>query len=435
MGSRHVVALMLASVLAPQARADVLVVDPFGGGPFVSIPAALELAQNGDTILFKTGQSGPFVIDGIGIEIIADGPLGGFVNGNIVVKNISPGQSVLLSGLTAMGDPNASLPGGDEAAGPALFITAAQGSVRVVDCILTGAASLATFDQSGTVIGTPDGFAGAQVRTSADVSFLNCTLTGGSGGLLYEVQAAPSSTVFTGGAGLFVENSEVSVYDSSLTGGFGGINFIVGPDGGAGLDVLSSTVFASGNAFVGGNGGNADDLFAQGIGGDGGPGAASTFNSTTRFLECSFAGGGPGFSAGGTPAHAGPPRDLDGQNVDLPGLAHRLVVSPVVREFQPLSFSAQGHTGDPVFVFISRDDGSQYFGEFTGQLHVSIPWQNFFFLGTVPPGGELNGSTNLPAISSGFEGLSFRLQALFGHSPSTGVLSNWAPLMFVDDAF
>ncbi len=426
--------LVSASLAAP-VRADVLVVGP--SGPFFSIQVAVDAAQDGDVILVRD-PSGPFVVDGKSLEIIADGGPQTISGGNVIVRNTTAGQPVLISGFVVTGDADASLPDGDPDLGPALLVDGAAGPVRVVDCTLTGGDSLAVLQPSSsdpTAVGLPDGFPGASLRQSPDVAFLHCTLTGGVGGDLSGDGTGDNAPPYQGGAGLLAEHSGLSVYGSDLTGGQGGYAHIVGPRGGHGVDVVSSTLFAGGSSFTGGRGGDASDpFFSAGTGGTGGDGAHASADAVTRFQDCAFAGGGPGLDPLFEPASPGAPRTLAGTVVDLPGDAHTLELTGVVREFETLSFTIEGHPGDPVFVFLARDDGNLYVDHFAGQLHVAVPWQRLLFLGTLPPSGVLSAGTTLPAISSGFEALSFRLQTLSAHG-TDGVLGEWAPLLWVDDAF
>ena len=120
---RVAITLALASFPAA-ARAEVLVVDADGSADFTTLQAAIDAARDGDLILVRHGDYGAAKIVGKGLHLAV---LGDDVvtSGDVELRNLAPGQTVLLSGLPA------TRPGG---LGPRLIIDGCAGSVRIHGC-------------------------------------------------------------------------------------------------------------------------------------------------------------------------------------------------------------------------------------------------------------------------------------------------------------
>lgn len=317
------------------------------------------------------------------------------------------------------------------------------GKVRVVNCTFQGAYSLALLDEdnppiNGDVQGDANGGFGALV-TAADIAFVRCQLTGGAsayilGDLLSEDICYCLGTQHSGGDGLRALNSNVSLYDVLLRGGVGGDEEVNGADGGDGLILLGTgSLFASGCAFMGADAGDGYDcIFSRG--GDGGRGLFVSGNSPARFLDCTYSGGAAGWGCSGSGV-VGKPHDINSPVDNLAGIAHDFFFPLPVREQQLASFGLEGHPDDQVFVVFGAGESSLYVKDFSGQLHVTVPWLNLIYVGAVPASGALQLSVPVPELGPGVEGVSLRLQPLFLHvADGRVILGNWGPLLLLDQS-
>jgi len=209
-------AVVVFSLVTARADASVLVVG--SGQPFTQITTAVAAAQDGDTILVKSGWYAPFTIDGKGLTLVGDQGaivfigIFGLLPQQSTVKNLTVGQTVVLRGID----------------GPlALFGNA--GSVRLEGCSIVGQAG--DCSPLGCIPATP----AVDVRNCAPVAITRSSLEGGAGGS-YTV---PGFDLCTNGApGLAVENATVALYDTNLAGG----TSIGGCSGGVPFDAAGGTV-------------------------------------------------------------------------------------------------------------------------------------------------------------------------------------------------
>jgi pectin methylesterase-like acyl-CoA thioesterase len=78
-------------VTVTNASADVLVVAAGGGGDFLEIQAAIDAANEGDTILVKSGTYLSFLIVGKQLEVLADTNASVHVDGAVRVRSLEAG--------------------------------------------------------------------------------------------------------------------------------------------------------------------------------------------------------------------------------------------------------------------------------------------------------------------------------------------------------
>jgi len=241
--------LFLLCAGVARAQGALLVVDAAGGpgSDFTTIVDALAAASDGDTLLVRSGDYLPFIIQDRTI-IIAAAPgasvnvqssLGSGAPAGIIVRSIGASQAVVLEGLTLNG-----IEGFGTQGSAGLSVEASQGQVWVQDCQIVGG--------SGSLFPNP----AIAVASCDQVLFAHCTATGTSELTDVLQPVAPgvhsiSSRVFAwdchftgglGGAGVLVDGREFFAEDSVLTGGQG-LGFPFSPcdvsvDGGPGLALV-----------------------------------------------------------------------------------------------------------------------------------------------------------------------------------------------------
>ena len=230
--------LRVASVLIGTptfALADVLTVGP-SGADFTQIKAAVQAASDGDAIHVSPGIYEGFRVDDKALRIVNTGTGTVSVTGVIRIHDLSPGKTLVLSGIDAAA-----------AGAEGLIVFQCQGSVRVQGGEFEGGPG---FD--GTAY--RPGFDGARVVESNDVVLVRCILEGGEG-----VWGCWDCFIPTtgGGAGLRVEDSCVALLSSTAQGGRGGSadEDDEGGDGGDGVSAEDSRLFVAGNVLRGSFGG------------------------------------------------------------------------------------------------------------------------------------------------------------------------------------
>lgn len=258
---------LLLATLPAAASAQVLHVP----GDHPDVAGAVSAAPWGATILVAPGapSGGPILIDGKALSLVADG--GPATLGQVAVRNLPAGGTVLLSGLVLDATGGIGVPGTQEA-----FIGLDnQGALRLEGCTLLAQGGVNGWWGDPGV--HPDGYSAAWLRQCASVVLHACTLAGGPGSDLEDedLQAYCGS----GGAALYVRDSLVAAIGCAIAGGRGGIvSDTVGTGGGAGgsaVAVFRGQAHAAGCSLTGGDGGSADCdiLFMDcGQGGAGGHG-------------------------------------------------------------------------------------------------------------------------------------------------------------------
>ena len=337
--------LLAVLVLAPLARAGVLVVDSGGGGDFTTVSAAVAAAADGDTILVHAGtyvEAGPVVIDGKPLSIVAEWrPASQLpsvkIQPGLEVRNLAPGEFVILENLELRG----AISTPTSAATAGLVLHDNNSHVRAQGCTVTGG------DGASNVF--PDGAAAVDVQNSYSTALTGCYLDGGAG------QFSPTLSIVTGngGPGLALAGGQVHLSHSFASGGSGGSDAIggfgQGGDGGDGIAHASGTLLLVSSVARGGDGGTS---FHGGDGGDG------LHLSATGFA---WLMAGSGSSAGdGGPSDEGPDgadglfiSDPGSIVVDYHGHPHGFDVTSPVREGQAGSLILEGDATDSTLLFAS----------------------------------------------------------------------------------
>ncbi|MEM7310509.1 MAG: hypothetical protein AAF682_27790 [Planctomycetota bacterium] len=411
--------LFATGVLACLASASgtVWIVDDDGGAgvDFTDLPAAVDAAQSGDTILVQDGEYSAFAISGKGLNVIADTGQAPSIGGGVAVQGLAADQVVLLRGLEVANVPGA---GGGEG----LDLRINQGAVWLEDCTFTGADG---FNDGSFSLEVAAGKTGANVEQCADVVFTRCTLTGGKGADILQFFADSSGV---GGRGLSVADSTVACWQTSLSGGKAGSDLdgsefpTTSKTGGDGARLASGLLFLSGSQVTGGQGGAADYFF-KGIafctsGGAGGAGLALD-GGEVRPLDSSFAGG-PGGTAsalvtiagcsGGT---AGAQIEFNGGlNTPLAGTTKGLQVPAPFRAQVADSIVYEGEAGDAVFLLVGPPDEIAFLDPIAGALALGLTPVTLF-AGVVPASGVLTQAASFQAVPGGASSQLLGTQAVF----------------------
>ncbi|MEM7515577.1 MAG: hypothetical protein AAF368_01450, partial [Planctomycetota bacterium] len=354
--------LLAALVLVPfcvhVAHADVLIVRPDGGQGFPDIQSAVDASAHGDTVLVQTGTYPGFEILDRTVSVVADFNAEVLVQNTVVIRDLSQGRTVLLSGLEIRGlDRNVELGVSTQfqATTLALELSNNQGPVRVSQCTIRGGNA----DILGpNVQGVPiEGSDGARVETCADVSFSNCILSGGSGGYTLDLFGVSGNS----GAGLSARGSDVTVWDSMLTGGSSAAGYFMGGEGGHACENINGFLTMATSSLFGGRGGDGTD----GVTGFAGPGGSAVFTSAggTSYLsgvEATAGANGNGFSYPLPPVllFSGPGSLTRDDSIERVLSAPRIAI-----QANPLELTYRGKTGDSFRL---------YYGYSTSTLFRSI---------------------------------------------------------------
>lgn len=436
----HVIPVFLA--LAGVARANVLVVAQGGAAPFTEIQAAIDVAQDGDTVLVRSGSYGSFVARNHSISIVADIGHSVFVEGAIRVGGISAERSLLISGLTANGVNTLS------GFGPyGASVLNCAGHVRFQNCTLTGAVG-------SSAVAHTSGWAGARVESGADVTFASCTLRGGLGlnGLCCSGDPTNPFEPGVAGEGLLALSSTVACWNSAFVGGNGqpggDCNRPDGGSGGPGIRSTQSTVFLSRCSAQGGNGGGVSVALVSACcssGVDGGAGGNGLVTHSAadlvRLLETTLVGGFRGnYLSGFCGVHFGTQVSAIvgfGQVVVLGGAGRTATATAVAREGQSWTLTLSGQPGETVRIFMSQASQAVWIPIWSTVLHVPIPRP----LGidsappVIPASGTLSLSFPVTELGAGVESRRWFVQPQFLGPGGTKRLGTPSGFVLLDSAF
>jgi len=266
------------------------------------------------------------------------------------------------------------------------------------------------------------------------------TSLGGSG----SKGSAPANNL--SGAGLYADSSRLAIYDSTLRGGTGMSAFPSeqyenGANGGDGSLMTSTSMFASGSVFQGGDGGGAGfgRAFAETQAGDGGDGIRM-FNSSSALLLDDIELGGHAGAHGDGVSFPG----LDGQAraansgstfTDLAGAAKHFVSPTPVRENTVYSLTFTGTPGDRVALIVANEADYllklQWKGVWLVKLGhplLSLP------VGTIPPSGTLT----VPWDALDLGGLPSKLlhsQPVFIDAQGNRTIGNASSVLILSDLY
>lgn len=373
-------AVALSILVRPARAGDVVLVDSTGAGDFTELQAAVDAALEGDTILVRrppeiapgAAHFGPLVIDGKSVAIVS-ARRGELVLGPIVVRRLGPGQSVVLSGLTAR-----PVPPGSAAFAAALTVQGCAGSVAVQGCTLSGG------------YGDP-GRPAIAVRDAADVVVTRSTVVGGRG----------NGRLAPGGPAVAADSARIVIHASEIRGGHGGDEMAFfedayGGPGATGIEAHASFVHVSGGTVLGGTGGTAN-YGDPSEGGGGGIGIDASSGSTVYVLDAEVEGGDGGF---GDTLVGEPGPDVVGTVTFLAATARGLAAPDRVEETASIRLVFEGEPGESVVLLRAGGSRSRLVDPITGVLHTAPPIQRFA-LGTIPASGELKVALPAPDAPAG----------------------------------
>ncbi|MDZ4771811.1 MAG: hypothetical protein SGI72_01615 [Planctomycetota bacterium] len=413
------VSLALVSFAQAPAFANVLKVAP-SGAPFTQIQAAVTAAGPDDVILISSGSYGAVTIDGKSLTLCST--TAGIVSilGTTTVKNLTPTQRVVLSGLKGYGPITSGFP--PLGAGAGLVVVNNAGHVRVEKCTFEGAIGWGDNTTGGSFGGCCDmsavngGRAGAMLRDNAQgVSFVACALKGGRGAnAIFQVAACDCGSGSFGGEGLSVTSTLTALYDCSCIGGGGGHD-ANGGAGGPGCGISSGTLlsgaFASGTSFQGGNGGNSWGAFPFLVGSSGGHGLVVGSSTSARVLNVVFSGGAGGFKVSEPGVPPAPPgaQGASGASFSSSGpiffdTESKLVMTTdrVAHGGTVVTLRVQGLAGQNIRLLVSRSSTFQILPSWRGTLlsalgkgAVDVP------MGTIPASGLLERRYLVPQLPAG----------------------------------
>jgi hypothetical protein len=409
----------------PASAADVIVVALDGSGDTMSVDIALQLAGPGDVILIRAGNYQPISpLDPEGfhdvsfpVTIVGDGA--GAVIGMLRVRDLNPGEEVVLRNLTLAGP---LIPGSFfEKVG----VRNCAGAVVFEDCKATGI--------TGTSSVTP-GFPAVDVRNSDAVTFTRCTLRGGAGitatGSPFFIDAGP------GGPAMLVTDSKVAFHHSAVTGGAAGtdtVGTVLSQTGGDALHIFeTSTIFVAGGSVTGGKGNDGGDpgFPAAAAGGDGL--VLDGLFSLVRLVGMTPAGGEGGTLADASSAPDGEAQVVTAGAVETYGETARGTTMPaLLHEAEATTLGISGAPGELGKIMVGIELVHAQLGGKKGVFNLGGTFFGPLVLGTIPPSGLLEVPVSFPrGRLLGLEGLRIDFQTLtfgaeglmFGNPTSTVLL-------------
>lgn len=357
----HIVSVsLLFALLAPVTAQRVLTVG--SSGAFLTIQAAVDAAQGGDTVLVDAGSYSGATISK-GIEVLGDGAV--TLVSEILIENLPATESCRIAGLATLGIRTG------------LVARNCRGPVSIEDCnycvypLFVRAAALSIEDcDSVTVVGS---------------TFDGCIDNDGA----------------------TIRRSTVFVFDSMLQGGDGPSGGIASREdhGSTGLMVEDSFVYVEGSSVRGGDGGDAP-RWCQG--GDGGHGLVASGPSTQIIDRTSqFLGGAPGVSANFSNPSCRPERAGLSKVVRSLGVTFRTITPPgitmtapsLARELGPVDYTIEGPPGSLTALGFAFQPAPMWFAPLDiplllGLSFVAIP------VGTIPSAGQLVVPTIAPTLGS-----------------------------------
>lgn len=390
-------ALLLAAPLHAQ---NVWTVSQTGGADFFSPQAAVDAASDGDLIYVTGGAYEALAIDGKGVTLHATGivtlaSLGFFTPDTpaLSVSNLAPHQTVFMRGFQ--------IEQTGYFAGTSVRLADNQGAVVLEDCSIAGH-------------GHP-----FECLRSDSVTLVDCEVTAPDG-FVEVFKGDPVSLLSYDG--IDVEDSNILLYDCSVQGGDGLSSGQTSPgsehlavDAGNALNLMGSSLFASGCDFTGGSGPDSFEPFCS-PGSSGGGGVRIDSTSHADLLDCTTVGG-----SGGAGACDGPPGfngfgihpQIGGTFAEFPGPSRRGSLPSVAGAGDLFDVQLRGAPGDSVLVAISAgfSPAAPILGGLN-HLHLQSGYE-LIALGALPASGKSSLSFFAPAIPSGSLAQVFATQFVF----------------------
>ena len=415
------------SAVATAAQGNVLVVGP---GGFSQIQDAVLAAQDGDTILVRTGVGNPVYnaidVAGKALTIAADRSSGFARVQGLRVRNVQAGKTVVLSRLRVE-----SLSG---FSAPRILLQNNAGSARFVSCESRSVAAYGAHLPAALRIES----------CSGSTALAACTLVGGDA-TYRDIKYPPTA----GGAGLEVEDATAAVYDSTITGGAGGLfypiffPFYQPARGGTGAsvvrDALPSRLLLSNSSVQGGRGSELGFCYhVPSPSGAGGNGLAVGAGATAALHASTFVGGESGaFPPCGTAGTPGAPILNSGTLHSNPTSALELTTPTVAREGQTITLTIEGVPGDQVNLAAGLQTA---FRELMDGVLLVRPGPSSLsplrgHLGTIGPSGIFTVPYTLPQLPAGTGALNLWFQALARHTDGRRTLGSFSVVTVLDSAY
>ena len=408
-----------------------------GAGGIATIQAAVDDANDGDTILVRSGvYTGDVAIVDKGLFLVADEGATVRVNGSLSLRDLAASKSALVAGLTVWGASDT----------PSFSGTNDAGGLRIDECTFQGGSEMPAVVLDG----------------DSNVALVMCTLVGGYG-------RTPPGFGLNGTAGhqgLLAHASSVAIQDSRIDGGFGGqgaeswVNVYggTGGTGGSGIEVDASLIYISGSEIRGGHGGSGGDHSFLDSGyctydppGDGGVGGVGILVTSAPVVPCiralgsNYWGGEAGYPG---VDHTSLPRCTGDGSPGLPGAVYsgpagtieflggyspRMIAPRVGREGSLVTFQCYGQANDVVQIYASAATNFLYRPTFHGVELVSIPQAVLVADGVVSASGQIDLQWTLPSAPRDATPLYF--QAYFKDPNEVRFVSTQITLVDLDPRF
>ena len=387
--------LLLAGSLGAQGA--LIVVDAAGGpgSHATQIADAVALAADGDTILVRSGEYIPFVVDGRALVITAAPGASVTITSSaqsewaFEVRHVAPQQVVVIAGLSNTWTHGA-------------LVHDCGGQVWLQDCHLLGQVL--------------DGGPALRVSVSDAVMLVRSSLAGSF------FWTEPDGPGF--GSGLHAVASRVFVHDSTLTGGRSAEPPSLFPQSGPGAAIEGGLLVLEGSSVTGGEGGGQ---FDPGLGlclpiktGDGLQLASA---ATAISLDTSIQDGGcfPGADCctHGDDVEVGPGSSYQ----PLPGPSANFTLASPLPDGQPATLDVSGAPGDLPLLLVATSLGPvNWFAKYSGALVAGSPF--LLLLAPIPAGGTLAVPFGFPDALPPGTGSTVFLQGAVFKATGGGLLSD-----------
>lgn len=424
---RHAARWLALSALFSPALAGVLVVDASSPTGFTQIQAAVDAANDGDTILVGPGFYAGFAVHDKALDLVADTSAGSgpvHIDGRVIVNGLAASRTFTLHGFEVRGTSSA----------PCVVLAGNAGSVRIQGCSIAGA-------DAPPCAESINGGVALDVDLCQDVALVACTLRGGDGG------NTPIEYGYggIGGDGVTPNQSRIAFYDCSVRAGDGGgavpavcgATIGYGGAGGSGAWIASCPIlFASDTTFEGGRGGPAGSGFSFGSPGYGLVAFGLPLNGPTRawWLASSARGGPPacGNCPAGTDVTVLAPSTL----TNCAGAARKLVMRGLAREHELVRLHFVGAPGERVELVISDTTRFALAAGGNGVLLAgSRAPSPVLQAGTIGASGVLDLPWVVNDLGAGIAARRIFLQPLFVDALGRSTLGSPRTLVLLDSAY
>lgn len=389
------------------------------GGAGNALQAAIDAANEGDTVLVHGGQYDAITIASKSLTVVCE-PVDSTWVAGVRIADLAAGQYAVVSGLRVVAPPFGQNPPPD-----CVLVTNCAGSVRL--------------QSLHAELLTPNGNPALRVVHSPDVALTASRMRGSHAAL------SPAFGIgWTAGAGIHCTQSRIAVFDSVVVGGFGlsgsgtcsGGGFFVLPDVGApGIAVdAGSTVLVNGGEVAGGRGGiglaprcecSTGQLLPGSDGARGGDAFANAPGSTVGAQDVFLRAGAGGNGWGPIDCGSGPTgATTNGSEGALwthpissfAGPALRLAAPTIARAGQPMALSARGTPGDAIF--LARSFTARWVPSFPAHgVLLAGPTGRRLPLFVMPPDGHLPFVLPAPTLPPAADGQPWFFQ-VFARDPS-----------------